>query len=60
VRLVADLANGEALVRDVPLTDGRGELRFAADGIESAWVAVAGSTEGTRQTSPYTISLARP
>jgi hypothetical protein len=60
VRLVAELAGGELLVRDVPLTAGGGELRFASDGIETAWIAVAGATEGTRQTSPYTISLARP
>ena len=58
VRLIEKRAGGETSVIDVPLdASQRGELRFSGAGVESATVAIAGSTEGTNQRAPYTVEL---
>ncbi|MHB8516285.1 MAG: hypothetical protein ACYDCT_12990 [Dehalococcoidia bacterium] len=61
VRVIEQLAGGGTAVKDVPL-DGseQGALRLSAAGVEQATLAVAGSTEGTDQTAPYRVELARP
>src|SRR5207302_6268271 len=60
VRLIEKRTNGEASAVDVPLdARGDGELRFSADGVQDATLAIAGSTEGTNQPSPYHVELAR-
>jgi len=61
VRLIEKRAGGETSVLDLrPDAAGHGELRFPAAGIESATVAIAGSTEGTNQTAAYKVELGRP
>lgn len=61
VRLVAEDAAGAPVVRDLQLNAaGDGELRFDATGLRNVVFAVAGTTEGTRQKTPYTIELSRP
>jgi hypothetical protein len=61
VRLIEKRAGGETSVLDLqPDATGRSELRFPAAGIESATLAIAGTTEGTNQKAPYTVELTRP
>lgn len=61
VRLVAEDAAGAPFVRDMTLDAASdGELRFDPSGLRNVVVAVAGTTEGTAQRAPYTISLVRP
>ncbi len=61
VRLIEERAGGDSAVVEVPLdASEHGELRFHADGVQSATLAIAGSTEGTNQQAPYTVELARP
>ena len=60
VRVIEKRTNGDAAVVDVPVdARGQSELRFSADGIQEATLAVAGSTEGTNQPAPYHVELAR-
>jgi hypothetical protein len=61
VRVLEKKTGGDVAVLDVPLDDAqRGDLRFSAAGVESATLVVAGSTEGTDQLAPYTVSLRTP
>ncbi len=61
VRLIESRADGTASVLDVPLdAANRGVLRFSAAGVESATLAIAGSTEGTNQKAAYRMELGRP
>ncbi|MDP9238216.1 MAG: immune inhibitor A [Chloroflexota bacterium] len=61
VRLIEKRSDGTDTVLDLPLdAANHGEFRFSGAGIESATLAIAGSTEGTNQTAPYTLELARP
>jgi hypothetical protein len=61
VRVIEKKSGGASAVLDVPVdASGAGELRFDTAGLDDAVVAVAGTTEGTDQLAPYTISLARP
>ncbi len=61
VRLIEKMTDGTSHVLDVPLDPTqRGELQFSPAGIEDAVVAVAGTTEGTNLTAPYTLELRRP
>lgn len=61
VRLIVANSDGTTSVTDVPLdAASHGELRFPSPGGGSATLAIAGSTEGTNQTAPYTVSLQRP
>jgi hypothetical protein len=58
VRLIGERANGEAVVLDVPLdAQGDGVLRFNGEGLTELTFAVAGATEGTNQSAPYTVEL---
>jgi hypothetical protein len=58
VRLIAQRADGEPVVQDAVIgADGRGVLRFDATGLQDVVLAVAGTTEGTRRSSPYTVEL---
>ncbi|MEX2245873.1 MAG: hypothetical protein WEC75_04220 [Dehalococcoidia bacterium] len=60
VRLIAEREGGEPVVLDLPLdARQRGTLRFDAGGLIAPVIAVAGSTEGTNQPAPYTLSLRR-
>jgi hypothetical protein len=60
VTLIAE-RDGLPVVMDVPLDAGQtGTLRFDATGLTDAVVAVAGATEGTVRSAPYTLQLARP
>lgn len=61
IRLVAEAADGAPVVRDLPLDATQsGALRFDAGGLRNVVVAVAGSTEGTKQRSAYSITLSEP
>ncbi len=61
VRVLEKKAGGDVAVLDVPLDAAqRGDLRFSSAGVESATLVVAGSTEGTNQPAPYTVSLRAP
>jgi hypothetical protein len=61
VRLIGERADGEPVVMDADIRpDGSGTVRFDAIGLHDVVLAIAGSTEGTNQTSPYTIDLTRP
>jgi immune inhibitor A len=61
VRLIEDEAGGASAVLDVPLDQsGTGDLRFNTDGVSSATLVVAGSTEGTTVTAPYHVDLRSP
>jgi hypothetical protein len=58
VRVIGERADGEAIVLDVPLNASQsGELRFDSTGLVRAVVGVAGTTEGTNQSVPYTLLL---
>lgn len=58
VRVIAERADGEAVVLDLPLDAARaGELRFDTAALADVVIAVAGTTEGTNQVAPYTLSL---
>jgi hypothetical protein len=60
-RLIISKSDGGSSVLDIPLdANNAGELRFSSAGVSDAVLAIAGSTEGTNQTAPYTIELARP
>jgi hypothetical protein len=59
-RLIITRDGGAIDVLDIPLdSENQGELRFDATGAFDAIVAIAGTTEGTRQPAPYTIELSR-
>ncbi|HEY8172490.1 MAG TPA: hypothetical protein VIH21_05335 [Dehalococcoidia bacterium] len=61
VRIIGERADGEAVVLDVPLDAAQaGVLRFDATRLRNAVLAVAGTTEGTNQRSPYNVTLERP
>lgn len=61
VRLIEERAGGETAVLDVPFDQlQRGDLRFSADGVDAATLAVAGATEGTTVKAPYHVELRRP
>lgn len=61
VRLLAEGADGEPVVQDVPLAGAQpGVLRFDATGLRNIVLAVAGTTEGTTQTSSYSVELMGP
>jgi hypothetical protein len=61
VRVIEEKAGGESAVLDVPLDQSEtGDLRFNADGVTSATLVVAGSTEGTTVTAPYHVELRLP
>ncbi len=61
LRLIAEATDGTPVVRDVPLdASAGGTLRFDAAGLSGVVVAIAGSTEGTTQRAPYSITLVRP
>jgi len=61
VRLIEERAGGDTAVLDVPLDQlQRGDLRFSADGVNAATLAVAGATEGTTLKAPYHVELRRP
>jgi immune inhibitor A len=58
VRMIETMASGEVAVLDVPVdATGHGELRFNSGGVDSAVLAIAGTTEGTSQTAAYTVEL---
>ena len=60
VRLIEMKAGGDPAVLDVPVdASGHGELRFSGAGVDSATLAVAGTTEGTSQKAAYTLDLER-
>lgn len=61
VRLIVKQRDGTSSVTDVPLDSAnRGELRFSADGVGQAVLAIAGTTEGTNQKSAYHLEIASP
>ncbi len=61
VRLIKTMSDGSVAVVDAPLdATESGELRFDGTGVETAVLAIAGSTEGTNQLAPYTVQLALP
>ncbi len=60
VRVIETLTNGDVAVLDVPVdAAGHGELRFSGADVDSATLAIAGTTEGTSQKAAYTVELQR-
>jgi immune inhibitor A len=60
VRIIETLRSGEVAVLDVPVdATGHGMLQFSGAGVDTAVLAVAGTTEGTSQTAAYTVELQR-
>ncbi|TAK57379.1 MAG: hypothetical protein EPO22_12370, partial [Dehalococcoidia bacterium] len=58
VRVIETLTGGDVAVLDVPVdASGHGELRFSGTGVDSATLAVAGTTEGTSQKAAYAVEL---
>lgn len=61
VRLIGERADGEPVVIDGKVDDdGNAVLPFDATGLQDVVLAVAGATEGTRQPSPYSLTLSAP
>lgn len=60
-RVIEKMADGSDAVKDVPVDgNGHGTLRFSADGVKEATLAIAGTTDGTDQKPKYTVRLDRP
>jgi len=60
VRLIAT-RDGQPVVQDVPLdASNAGELRFSSAGLRDVVLAIAGTTIGTEELAPYSLTLVRP
>jgi len=60
VRLIAT-RDGQPVVQDLPLdADNAGSLRFPSAGLQDVVLAIAGTTVGTEELAPYSLTLVRP